>query len=77
MASKLYRFKFPALFLSIESENVWPSVMATFNNKAARSCFQCSVVYFFGTILMPSKIMASISPFKYNTKSDQRRLKVD
>jgi hypothetical protein len=30
MASKLYRFKFPALFLSIESENVWPSLMATF-----------------------------------------------
>jgi hypothetical protein len=30
MASKLYRFKFPALFLSIESENVWPSAMATF-----------------------------------------------
>jgi hypothetical protein len=23
-------FKFPALFLSIESENVWPSAMATF-----------------------------------------------
>jgi hypothetical protein len=30
MTSKLYRFKFPALFLSIESENVWPSAMATF-----------------------------------------------
>jgi hypothetical protein len=25
-----YRFKFPALFLSIESENVWPSAMDTF-----------------------------------------------
>jgi hypothetical protein len=30
MASKLYIFIFPALFLSIESENVWPSAMATF-----------------------------------------------
>jgi hypothetical protein len=30
MASKLYRFKFPTLFLSIESENVWPSTMDTF-----------------------------------------------
>jgi hypothetical protein len=27
---KIVRFKFPALFLSIESENVWPSAMDTF-----------------------------------------------
>jgi hypothetical protein len=30
MTSKLCRFKFPALFLSFESDNVWPSAMATF-----------------------------------------------